>query len=389
MSLEPFLVCSGGTTSRCAANGCLTIDMRHGFNEFLLEEGTNNLKMGSSHNMISVLIELAKKGRAFPAGLSGLPGIGYIITGGVSPLSRSQGLAIDQILKLEGFWGNGKRFCLTKPTSNTDKNKKIMWKGLCGAAPFLGVITSLKLETTSIPSIQVIKIRPSTKQLSNLIREAEKWPNTISLQWFWKDRITAYIVILLQSKSRNQQTIEIRKNLLSNYDAQAFFYTGLNSFYSLLQEEQPTQRKVKVHSEVISLLSPGWGTNSEDLTQKIKMLLEKRPHPECSIASQQLGGNTKINCDNLTSFIHREAIWKPWITGSWNAGDASGKKSSLRWVLETWEALEPFCPWIHMAQLHSHLPWHQREIDCAFGDWLPGLKQLKDKCDPNNLMAPL
>ena len=53
--------------------------------------------------------------RSFPIGLSGMTGMGYILTGGISPLSRSKGLAIDQIEKINGFWGNGKEFHLSRP----------------------------------------------------------------------------------------------------------------------------------------------------------------------------------------------------------------------------------------------------------------------------------
>ena len=45
--------------------------------------------------------------------------MGYILTGGISPLSRSKGLAIDQIIEIKGFWGNGKEFHLLRP--NTQK----------------------------------------------------------------------------------------------------------------------------------------------------------------------------------------------------------------------------------------------------------------------------
>ena len=62
---------------------------------------------------------LKKQKRSFPIGLSGKTGMGYILTGGISPLSRSRGLAIDQIIEIKGFWGNGKEFHLLRP--NTKK----------------------------------------------------------------------------------------------------------------------------------------------------------------------------------------------------------------------------------------------------------------------------
>ena len=54
-----------------------------------------------------------------------------------------------------------------------------------------------------------------------------------------------------------------------------------------------------------------------------------------------------------------------------------------------WSELESFCPGIHLAQMHSHLSWHQKEINLAFGDWLPKLKEIKAINDPSNLMPSL
>ena len=57
---------------------------------------------------------LQKHNRSFPIGLSKLPGAGYILTGGVSPLSRAYGLAIDNIESIKGFLGNGTFISLKK-----------------------------------------------------------------------------------------------------------------------------------------------------------------------------------------------------------------------------------------------------------------------------------
>ena len=88
---------------------------------------------------------LRRHKRSFPIGLSGKTGMGYILTGGISPLSRSKGLAIDQILEIKGFWGNGREFHFSRP--NSLEESTLEWKALCGAAIFLGIITKVKLKT--------------------------------------------------------------------------------------------------------------------------------------------------------------------------------------------------------------------------------------------------
>ena len=57
--------------------------------------------------------------------------------------------------------------------------------------------------------------------------------------------------------------------------------------------------------------------------------------------------------------------------------DKLKRKRSLEWMKECWNNLEFICPGIHLAQIHPHLPWHQKELSLAFKDWLPKLKEIK------------
>ena len=105
--------------------------------------------------------------------------------------------------------------------------------------------------------------------------------------------------------------------------------------------------------------------------------------------SLQLGGvSNKINSKS-TSFIHRQSMWKPWITAAWPSDDNNMKDQSLLWLERVWNELEPICPGVHLAQLHPHLDYHKKELDLAFKEWLPGLKRLKAKYDPQGVFPPL
>ena len=106
----------------------------------------------------------------------------------------------------------------------------------------------------------------------------------------------------------------------------------------------------------------------------------------CSISSQQLGGKTKYNQIGKTSFIHRQSMWKPWITASWPPNDQEAKEQCLSWLKLGSKKLEPYCQGIHLAQMHHHLGWNEKETLSAFGDWLIGLKEIKKQYDPNGLL---
>ena len=107
------------------------------------------------------------------------------------------------------------------------------------------------------------------------------------------------------------------------------------------------------------------------------------------ISAQQLGGFNEQNHEGSYSFINTNSMWKPWITASWQKGDEIGRIKSLEWLENVWQTLEPDCPGVHLAQMHQHLHWHQKEIKSAFGEWLPELQDLKSRYDPNGLLPAL
>ncbi len=339
--------------------------------------------------MQSLILELASHKRTFPIGLSGLPGIGYIITGGISPLSRSQGLAIDQILEISGIWGLGEGFTVIKPNQQSSIEEQMIWRGLCGAAGFLAIITKLKLRTFTQEPLLSLEVEINNTQLLKAIELSEKWPLTASLQWIWGDVIKANMIIKKNSKVANDCLKEF-KGILST--ANPFREKELNGLQNLpeFRPANPNSSKSGIScNEVIGLLGPSWNNSSQEIISILRKLIYQRPDPRCFIAAQQLGGVTNSTTKDETSFIHRDAIWKPWINAAWPPGDEFLKAKSMAWLEKAWEALEPFCPGVHLAQMHQHLPWHQKETESAFKEWLPGLKKLKSKFDPNGILPTL
>ena len=327
---------------------------------------------------------LKKHKRSFPIGLSGKTGMGYILTGGISPLSRSRGLAIDQIIEIKGFWGNGKEFHLSRP--NSSKESTIEWKALCGAAIFLGIITKVKLKTQPLRPILSWTANLSFSHLSECINQAESWPNSLSFQWIYGESIFAHAIGEVKNTEHETILINLLEKLPFNCNRKINRVKDMNSLPSLSLGNN--KRNDSNHSEVLGLLGPAWKEKNLQVLKIIKALINKRPNKSCYIASQQLGGLTHLK-DIDTSFLHRDAIWKPWINGAWEAQDQLKRKNTLKWMEECWTNLEFICPGVHLAQIHPHLPWHQKELSSAFKNWLPKLQELKAINDPRNLMPPL
>ncbi len=387
---KSLLICSGGTTSRCAATGHWILDLRNSHRQLDFDVLNQQVELGAGQTMDTLLKALASKQRSFPTGLSGLPGAGYILTGGISPLSRSQGLAVDHVLGFEGVWGHGECFALAKPEAGCSEQDQWRWRGLCGAAPFLAVITKLKLQTQKLHSLGIWQDSISPRQLSEAITTAESWPESASLQWIWGDTIKAYAVICKQDDSSSSPPLDqLIKSLPTTSTSSFETVAGLHQLpvFSLPKGNKKTEGRF--HCEVLGLLGPTWGKASDEIISGLEMLMAERPDPRCCIAAQQLGGVTSQVTPTSSSFIHRDAEWKPWITAAWPAGDNQIRQQSLNWLERVWDHLQPHCQGVHLAQLHPHLPWHQKELSAAFGDWLPGLRELKELHDPNDVLPPL
>ena len=368
---RPFRVCGGGTTSAAAQPQAWSIDMRPGFHTIDIGDNAATVTIGAGCGMAEVLARLATVQRTLPAGLSGHPGIGYVLTGGMGPLSRRHGLAIDQLQRIRGVWGNGDPFELSCPSDDSSAEQRLQWRGLCGAAPFLGVVTDVTINTLPLRPLRVHQASIEPEQLPQWMQRAEQGSLDSSLQWSWGEPDTIRTLAVQTTSTTDNSPDDIE---------------GLHRLPGLAPP--PNQRR-RLHAEVVGLLGPACGDRLQGLINPLKELMDQRPDPGCQLACQQLGGATAQVSPEVTSFVHRDAIWKPWITATWPAGNTRSRETSLQWLQEVWSVLEPVFPGIHLAQLHDHLPWHQRELTLAFGRWLPQLRALKQELDPDGNLPAL
>ena len=392
----PLLVCAGGTSSRCAADGLWTLDLRARHRQLIISEVGDEVEIGAGLTMAEVLQGLQAHGRSIPVGLSTVPGCGFVLTGGVGPLSRLQGLAMDHIVGLRGVWGNGNIFDLSAPanpaaSTGTTSNKEShqQWKGLLGAAPFLAVVTAIRLRTQKLTPLMIWRAVCSVQQLEIAIETAEQWTHSASLQWAWNERIELFIACSADDPAA-MAAVQSLKTLLGHCaESSMTIVPGQHAQPPFGALATSTAAKGHNHSEVISRLGPAWGQRLPSLLTDLNQLIRERPHPGCQISAQQLGGMSSQVPVSRTSFIHRDAIWKPWINAVWNANDAEGRERSLDWLFHANTILTKYCPGVHLAQIHPHLSCHKAELNDAFQDWLPVLNQLKSHHDPYGLLPPL
>ena len=195
---------------------------------------------------------LEKHNQTFPTGLSKLPGAGYILTGGVSPMSRRYGLAIDNIESIKGYLGNGTFISLEQ--NSLDSAQKLIWEGLKGAAPFLAIITEISLKTFQSHPIQIIEGFVDDNELSKIINLAEGFPENLSLQWIYAEEIYIYIFAEIKNDSDNKITKIYLKKLENFTSLKIKKYENYNQINFFPKELDLFELNKNNHSEVISLL---------------------------------------------------------------------------------------------------------------------------------------
>ena len=384
---EHLCICSGGTTSSCAKNGLITLDLRKNYNKIHLERETNIVTIGGGVIMGDLMNYLEKHNRSFPIGLSKLPGAGYILTGGVSPLSRSYGLAIDNIESIKGFLGNGKFISLKKNQINRDK--QLIWEAIKGAAPFFSIITEIGLRTIPSYPIQIIEGFINSNELSEIIKLSEGFPENISLQWIYAKKIYIYIVAEFKDDLEKEGIKENLLTLKKFSTLEQKFYGNLNEINFFAKELELFELNSNNHSEVISLLGEDLKNDIPIFIKYLNEIMDNKPNNSCYVASQQLGFKTKKLNHGSSFFVHRKSTWKPWIYASWKKNDLQEKEVVMDWMYKSWTKLKRFYPNIHLAQLHNHLNSHREEVQLAFGNRIEELKTLKNICDPQSILPPL
>ena len=102
-----------------------TLDLQTHFQRLEWQPADQSVWIGAGRRMGEVLEALLPYGRTMAAGLSGLPGLGYVLTGGMGPLSRQVGLAMSiKCWRFRECGGMAASFALSRT-----KTMLVRWSG--------------------------------------------------------------------------------------------------------------------------------------------------------------------------------------------------------------------------------------------------------------------
>lgn len=324
-------------------------------------------------------VEAAVHGLAAVTGMLSGTGVGLILGGGISPLSRSLGYAADSVLAVRLITADGELI-----TASPDENAELFW-GVRGSMGNFGVVTELQVQLHDVPD-QVLAgaviwtgdtVRPAVQAFAEAMEWASEEMNVLGL--YAPGSLTLWVCHVGPAEVADQEVarlLSVAEPADNSIDRIAF-----RDLVFAYDAEFVPQRALMEEESVSAL--------DESLVDLIEYSVNK-PLPEGSEGawmvelSPRFGAFTR---DPERPSAARPAASDPvWsiVPGAWWS-DAAEDRVHREWVADTTAGLRELALVAGLVQVNGigSQPDEDRLVR-VYGDGLPRLRALKAKWDPRN-----
>ena len=321
-------------------------------------------------------------GLATTGGIVSSTGVaGLTLGGGMGWLSRSCGLACDNLLAADVVTADGRAL-----TASATENKELFW-GLRGGGGNFGVVTSLEFRLHPVgPTVVggIVAHPPDRAQeLLSFYREftgAEP------------DELTTYAAL---SPSPEGQPIAVLAACFNGPVAEGQrVLEPLKAFGPPIMDQMGPIPYLQLQQMLDELFQPGfqhyWKSSFlQDLSgEAFDTIVDHyagRPSPLCHVAIEELGGKVSQGHPDETAFAHRDKRYSLLIVGM--SPDPAEADAIRRWARDFWEAMEPFtADGVYVNYLGQEADEGEERVKAAYGPQkYERLVALKNKYDPTNL----
>ena len=321
-------------------------------------------------------------GLATPTGIVSDTGIaGLILGGGFGWLSRTYGLASDNLLSVDIVTADG-RLLRTSAT----EHEELFW-GIRGGGGNFGIVTSFEYQLHPVgPTVLAGMVTHPFDQAKEVLRFYRDFSSTIP------DELTASAGLLTSPEGHRRVALVVCYNgpLMEGERV----IEPLRKFGPPLEDHIGAMPYRQLQTMFDAMVAPGQqyyekAPFMKDISDEaIDILVANFANvtsPLSFVLFEQMGGATSRRAKDANAFRHREAQYQLVIMSAWR--DAGGSERHIRWVRETAEAMEPFI----MGGGYINVLGREAEegvdrIRAAFGEHYARLVALKNTYDPTNLL---
>ncbi len=371
--------CGGHSYEGFSQSRGIIIDTRP-MNSILFSASQEIISVGAGCNLGSIYTELGKKNLAIPAGSCPAVGVsGHTTGGGYGLLSRSFGLACDNLTELEMVLADG-RFIIANENTNAD----IFWACRGGGGGSFGIITKLHFSTHKIAKLFVYGTgwQLDPKRAAKLIQTWQLWasnaPSEINTLINVSKKADGSIVIRGIGQSIGSED-QLRKELKNLFDLEKPDRLNIKPMTFTESFNHFDDHSYPIHMKAKSDYVKGTPMSREALA----FFLANMPHPGFAFMFDSYGGAINKIADDATAFAHRSnSICSIQYYSEWE--DAALTDYRLKVMRKFYESMEPYrsgSAYVNYCDLDL-----QDFAQAYWGKNLERLSMIKSQVDSNNLL---
>jgi FAD/FMN-containing dehydrogenase len=320
-------------------------------------------------------------GLATPTGIVSDTGIaGLTLGGGFGWLSRTYGLASDNLLSVDIITADG-RLLMTSAT----ENEELFW-GIRGGGGNFGIVTSFEYQLHPVgPTVLAGMITHPFDRAKEVLRFYRDFSSNIP------DALTASAGLLTSPEGHRRVAIVVCYN--GSLMEGERVIEPLRKFGPPLEDHIGAMPYRQLQTMFDAMVAPGqqyyekapfMKAISDEAIDILVANFANVTSPLSFVLFEQMGGATSRRAKDANAFSHREAQYQLVIMSAWR--DSGGAESHIRWVCETAEAMERFITGGgYINVLGREAEEGVDRIRAAFGENYAWLVALKNKYDPTNL----
>lgn len=351
-----------------------------------VDAGTKTVKVGGGCLLKEVDIATHEAGMCVPSGIFGTTGVGGItLGGGLGNLTRSLGLAIDNLLEAEVVLANG-----TLVNTSLSENPDLFW-ALRGGGGNFGVVTSF---TFKLSPVHTVYAGPMLWELDDA-EEMFEWHHEFINNA--PNELSGYFAFLtVPPFAPFPEHLHLKKMC-----GVVWCYTGdmdkaEDVFKPIRAKKMPSLDFVGpltipvLNTLFDGLYPPGlmWYWKADYVKDLPSAAIQKHieyakqmPTRYCTMHMYNINGAASKVGKNETAWNYRDANYGMVIVGI--TDNVNEKEKVTTWARNYWEALHPYSA--GGAYVNMMMEEGEDRVKASYGDNYERLAEIKAKYDPNNL----
>jgi FAD/FMN-containing dehydrogenase len=360
-------------------DGGLVIDVSR-MKSVAFDETAGTVTVGTGLVQKEAVAALGQRGYVMPTGSEGEVGLGGVVLGGgFGLLTRSFGMACDNLLAAELVVADGP--CSAKLIEADDfSNTDLLWACRGGGGGNFGIATSYTLKVHPLSDVtMVIASWSGHGHLASLLRT---WQRDAPVA---DDRLTSALEVgsagteltaLLHGGSRDEAENELRSLLEIGAPDVTVNEGSWPAMYADADRAPRDVENWKFFSEFVKRPFP------DEAIDAICHFMANTPSPPSNFFMSSFGGAVRNAPPGGSAFPHRDALFYCEPGAGWNGSELTA--AALGWVADFARALRPFVDGAYVNVPNAAVADWEHEY---YGSNVARLRQVKAAYDPHNVFS--